>query len=510
MAKLLTLFTLLPKAHQITLSLLVMLTAIILMFPSEDAQASKQTGLVDKSNAQKTIETNTRYAVPLAFRTPLAPGADTITEVPADNISDDSTQSLQTGSDDNSQATADDEAFAKHLALLQTRPNGVDGVISELDEQIAQQKARLKQQAGNDDYTVEYYEVVKGDTLGGLFSRAGLSAKDVYDITQLPLAKKNLLKIMPGEEIAISKNDLGELKELSYRMDKVSTLVISHTNDNYKEVVNTKKVESRTSFITATIKSNFWNAAADAGLSGNHIMELANIFGWDVDFALDIRKGDNFSLLFDQEYADGQFLRNGKILAAEFINQGERYTAVRYTDGEYYSENGDSMRKAFLRSPVDFKYVSSNFNPRRLHPVTGQVKAHRGVDYVAAIGTPIKAAGKGRVIESSYNQYNGNYVFIKHNDTYTTKYLHLTKRKVKRGDSVKQGQIIGTLGKTGRVTGAHLHYEFIVNGVHRNPRTIDLPKSMPINRNEKGKFTSLSKQLMAQLKSNQQQQLASN
>ncbi|MCL1113295.1 MULTISPECIES: peptidoglycan DD-metalloendopeptidase family protein [Shewanella] len=514
MAKLLTLFTLLPKAHQITLSLLVMLTTIILMFPSEDAQASKQTQLVNPSTDTNSTETNSQYSVPLAFRTPTAPtiAKDDNTEEIADNIFDNSSLSPQKRnvSDDAVSETADDQAFAQHIAMLQTRPEGMDGVIKELDNQLIKQKEKLAQQASSDDYTVEYYEVAKGDTLGGLFSRAGLSAKDVYDITQLPLAKKNLLTIMPGEEIAISKNELGELKELSYRMDKVSTLVISHSDDKYKEVVNTKKVQSRTSFITATIKSNFWNAAADAGLSGNHIMELANIFGWDVDFALDIRKGDHFSLLFDQEYADGQFLRNGNILAAEFVNQGERYTAVRYTDGEYYSENGNSMRKAFLRSPVDFKYVSSNFNPRRLHPVTGQIKAHRGVDYVAAIGTPIKAAGKGKVIESGYNQFNGNYVFIKHNETYTTKYLHLTKRKVNRGDTVKQGQVIGTLGKTGRVTGAHLHYEFIVNGVHRNPRTVDLPKSMPINRSEKGKFTSLSKQLMAQLKSNQQQQLASN
>lgn len=157
------------------------------------------------------------------------------------------------------------------------------------------------------------------------------------------------------------------------------------------------------------------------------------------------------------------------------------------------------MRKAFLKSPVDFKYVSSNFNPRRLHPVTGQIKAHRGVDYVAAIGTPIKAAGAGRVIASSYNQYNGNYVFIKHNDTYTTKYLHLTKRKVKTGQYVKQGQIIGTLGKTGRVTGAHLHYEFIVNGVHRNPRTVKLPKADPIAKQERAAFTELSQTLMTKL-----------
>ncbi|AZG75233.1 peptidoglycan DD-metalloendopeptidase family protein [Shewanella livingstonensis] len=512
MAKLLTLFTLLPKAHQITLSLLVILTTIILMFPSEDAQASKQTKLMNQSVEQPDIETNKRYAIPLAFRTPTPPENDdtidhdgTIDAAPNNNLI-----SSNDSKDLNSGETPDDEAFAHHLAMLQTSTSDIDSMINDIDKQVAKQKAKLKQQVANNDDTVEYYEVVKGDILGGLFSRAGLSAKDVYDITQLPLAKKNLLKIMPGEEIAISKNALGELQELTYRMDKVSTLVISQHNEQYKETVNTKEIENRTSFISANIKSNFWNAAADAGLSGNHIMELANIFGWDVDFALDIRKGDHFSLLFEQEYADGQFLRNGNILAAEFINQGERYTAVRYTDSEYYSENGNSMRKAFLRSPVDFKYVSSNFNPRRLHPVTGQIKAHRGVDYVAAIGTPIKAAGKGKVVESGYNQFNGNYVFIKHNETYTTKYLHLTKRNVNRGETVKQGQIIGTLGKTGRVTGAHLHYEFIVNGVHRNPRTIDLPKSMPIDSREKNKFAALSKQLMTQLKSNQQQRLASN
>jgi len=514
MAKLVTLFTLLPKVHQITLSLLVMLTAIILMFPSEDAQASKQTTLATPSADKSSIATHKRYAVPLNFLTQTASSVNLDNDKNQAQPLDATTQNNANDTDENATAshgsTADDEVFAQHLAMLQTSTSDIDGMINDIDQQVATQKALLRQQAANNGYSVEYYKVAKGDTLGGLFSRAGLSAKDVYDITQLPLAKKNLLKIIPGEEIAISKSAQGELHELTYRVDKVSTLVISHHNGEYKETVTTKEIENRTSFISAKIKSNFWNAAADAGLSGNHIMALANIFGWDVDFALDIRKGDHFSLLFEQQYADGQFLRNGKILAAEFINRGERFTAVRYTDGEYYSQDGRSMRKAFLRSPVDFKYVSSNFNPRRLHPVTGQVRPHRGVDYVAAIGTPIKAAGKGKVIKSSYNQYNGNYVFIKHNETYTTKYLHLTKRKVKRGESVKQGQIIGTLGKTGRVTGAHLHYEFIVNGVHRNPRTIDLPKSVPINRKEKNKFTEISKQLMAQLKSNQQQQLASN
>jgi murein DD-endopeptidase MepM/ murein hydrolase activator NlpD len=482
MAKLITLFNLLPKAHQIILALLGIFTFVVLLLPSEDAQASKQT-----PKKSDTLQTNTRYSVPLAFRNPTAPDTSS---------SDQASQEM----------TSDDVAFSQHLSSMSSSSSSkTDQIINQIDADIAQQKIEqpVEQQ-------FEYYEVAKGDTLGGLFKRAGLSAKDVYDITQLPIAKKNLLKIIPGEEIAIRKTDDGNLAELSYRMNKISTLVINKQNDKYQETVNKKELETRQSFITANIKTSFWNAAIDAGLSANHIMQLANVFGWDIDFALDIRKNDHFSLLFEQEYADGEFVRTGNILAAEFVNQGERYTAIRYSDGQYYSENGNSMRKAFLRSPVDFNYVSSNFNPRRLHPVTGQVKAHRGVDYVAAIGTPIKAAGRGKVVEAGYNQYNGNYVFIKHNDTYTTKYLHLNKRKVKRGDTVKQSQIIGTLGRTGRVTGAHLHYEFIVNGVHRNPRTINLPKSEPIARSEKTQFDALSKQLMAKLKSNQAQQLASN
>ncbi|WP_394129687.1 peptidoglycan DD-metalloendopeptidase family protein [Shewanella maritima] len=487
MAKLITLFKLLPKAHQIALSLLVVFTLAILMIPSENAQASKQTGMTESTLSR--TNTDSQHTLPLSQRTPTPPS--------------------QVSAAGAYKATADDEAFSNHIAANK-HSQGQSDITSPTEiTQIDQQITQAKSQVHDSEVNIEYYEVARGDTLGGLFNRAGLTPKDVYDITQLPLAKKNLLKIMPGEEIAISKSDVGEFVELTYRMDKISTLVISKTDGEYAETVNTKQVETRTAFVQANINNNFWNAAASAGLSANHIMQLANIFGWDVDFALDIRKNDHFALIFEQEYADGQFLRDGNILAAEFYNQGERYTAVRYTDGEYYSESGNSMRKAFLRSPVDFKYVSSNFNPRRLHPVTGQVKAHRGVDYVAAIGTPIKSAGKGKVVKSGYNQYNGNYVFIKHNDTYTTKYLHLNKRKVKQGQSVKQGQIIGTLGRTGRVTGAHLHYEFIVNGVHRNPRTVKLPKSQPIAKAEKTKFTALSESMMAKLKSNQTQQLAS-
>ncbi|GAB1040199.1 peptidoglycan DD-metalloendopeptidase family protein [Shewanella algae] len=464
MAKLITLFKLLPRKHQILLSILTTITLITLLLPSDEAEASKNSA---------GPQTQVRYQVPLAFRTPTSPTAQ---------------QVVESGQHPDSEAAA--EALTERL-------NQQAEAALEVPEQTSPAIAEL-----------EHFEIKSGDTLAALFSRASLTAREVHDITQLPLAKKNLLKIMPGDEVAIGKNADGELQELRYRLDAVSTLIVRKQGKSYEEELAVKTVETRDKFARANIKSNFWNAGVEAGLTPAQIMQLATIFGWDVDFALDIREGDSFALMYEEEYADGEFLRNGNILAAEFINQGERYTAVRYKDGNYYSEEGRSMRKAFLRSPVDFKYVSSNFNPRRLHPVTGQVKAHRGVDYVAAIGTPIKAAGSGRVVKAGYNQYNGNYVFIKHNETYTTKYLHLNKRKVNQGESVKQGQIIGTLGRTGRVTGAHLHYEFIVNGVHRNPRTVDLPKAEAIAKSERVAFQQLSSQLMATLLRNKQVQVA--
>lgn len=461
MRKVITLFKLLPKKHQLLVSILFAATFIVICIPSDDSQASNQVPQVSDNK-----ELNTRYSVPLAFRTPEAPSRQL------------------------------DEPEASQRKSK--------------SENISSQPSPVAQKAKPSRYIadVERFEVKKGDTLAALFDRAGLSPRDVYEITLLPHAKKNLLKIMPGESLSISKDNLGDLAKVEYEVNEITTLHIEKNAEGYREHLSHKKVEKRNQFASATISSNFWNAGVAAKLTPNQIMQLATIFGWDIDFALDLREGDSFALIFEEEYADGEFLRNGNILAAEFTNQGDRYTAVRYTDGQYYSDSGRSMRKAFLRSPVDFKYVSSNFNPRRLHPVTGRVKAHRGVDYVAAVGTPIKAAGKGRVIKSAYNKYNGNYVFIKHNDTYTTKYLHLTKRKVKAGQSVKQGQIIGTLGRTGRVTGAHLHYEFIVNGVHRNPRTIKLPKAQAIARKEKSKFLAISKAIMAKLEHNKQVQLA--
>jgi len=231
------------------------------------------------------------------------------------------------------------------------------------------------------------------------------------------------------------------------------------------------------------INSSLFLAARAAGLKDQMILELANIFGWDIDFVLDIRDGDRFMLVYEKIFRDGEFLRDGKILAATFINQGERFQAIWYDNGEiadYYAPDGRNMRKEFLRAPLNFSYISSAFNPKRMHPILKRIRPHNGIDYFAPPGTPVYAAGDGTVIRSAYSATNGNHVFIQHPNSIVTKYLHFSKRAVKQGQKVKQGQTIGYVGSTGLATGPHLHYEFVLDGVHRDPRTVPLPKVEPL------------------------------
>lgn len=344
-------------------------------------------------------------------------------------------------------------------------------------------------------YEYEYL-VQKGDTISMILEQIGISNKQAYEISQLTQFSKKSKYIRPGDKLFIHTTKTKEFRKLHYNLDSEKQIVITFSNGDYQENIIERDIEKRIFFATAEISDNFWNAGIEAGLSPSQIMELANLFGWDIDFALDIRQGDSFSVLFEHRYADGVFVDHGHIVAAEFINQDQKFEAIRHQNGEYYNKEGRSTRKAFLRSPVDFTRVSSNFNLRRLHPVTGRVKPHRGVDYAAPTGTPIKAAGDGRVIKSSYSAYNGNYIFIKHSGNYITKYLHLHKRYVRAGSSIKQGQIIGTVGRTGRATGPHLHYEFIVNGQHRNPRTVILPQPKSIIASDKQDFLNLSNNLL--------------
>lgn len=359
------------------------------------------------------------------------------------------------------------------------------------------------------EYDLVDHKVKNGDNLAKIFKRAGFSAQTLHKLINTNAETRKLTKIHPGEILSFATAENGDLAQLRYVISKTDTLFVTLNDEgNYDTSIDSKEIETISKTAGGEISSSFWTSAIAAGLSERQIMNFADIFGWDVDFANDIRKGDQFGLIYESHYVDGEFIGTGKIIAAEFINQGQRYTAIRHTDGSFYTPEGRSMKKAFLRAPVNFKYISSSFNPRRLHPVTGQIKAHRGIDYAARTGTPVVASGNGKVIKAGYSKYNGNYVFISHGTQYVTKYLHLNKKLVKTGQKVKQGDKIGTVGSTGRVTGAHLHYEFLVNGVHRNPKTVKLPKSEPLPRSELAKFKPIAENFIAQLERNRELQLA--
>lgn len=343
-------------------------------------------------------------------------------------------------------------------------------------------------------------EVRPGDSLAAIFRRHKLSAQDVHLVaTSKPMGAR-LRNIFPGHKLQLAVDDENRLMHLKYAPGPLDELNYVRQGNTFVGEQITTEPERVRAYKHGTIDHSLFVASQRAGLSEGLTMRLAQIFQWDVDFVLDIRPGDAFYVVFEELYLNGEFIGNGEILAAEFVNQGEHYRAVQYVrddgDKDYYDETGKSMRKAFLRAPVEFSRISSNFNLRRVHPLWKTVRPHRGIDYAAPSGTPILAAGDGRVGKASRTTANGNFVVIQHGEEFVTKYLHLSKfgRGVKSGAKVKQGQIIGYVGATGWATAAHLHYEFLVNGVHKNPRTVSLPDATPIATPEMPRFKQFTHQ----------------
>lgn len=356
--------------------------------------------------------------------------------------------------------------------------------------------------------------VKSGDTLSTLFQQAGLTDRDMYRLVHSSKEAKGLIRLYPGHKLVFHFDENDQWVSLTHHIDALNSEVFTSTADSFDYQRIEKKPDVKLAVRSGTIDSSLYNAGVAAGLDEDLIMSLAGIFGWDVDFALDIRRGDSFRIVYEEKFLDGRRLGAGNILAAEFTNQNTTFRAVRYVDehGElqYYTPTGKAMRKAFLLAPLDFRRISSNFNPRRLHPITKTVRPHRGTDYAANRGTPVWAAGDGKVIASGYTEANGNYVVIQHGSDVQTKYLHLHKRAVKVGSRVRQKQVIGTVGSTGYSTAPHLHYEFLLNGVHRDPRTIvqKLPKVESISDAQLQRFLMQTQPLIAQLE--QTTTLASN
>jgi murein DD-endopeptidase MepM/ murein hydrolase activator NlpD len=348
--------------------------------------------------------------------------------------------------------------------------------------------------------------VKKGDTLASIFKNMGLSPALLHRITHSSDEAAGLAKIRPGQTLRVQRDEQGEFVELELVRDRLTSLHIRALDeDGFETVEQRKDVERRVANASGVIESSLFVDGQKAGLSDGQIMELANIFGWDIDFALELRAGDQFSLVYEDLYLEGEKLRSGDILAAEFVNRGTTYRAIRYEaeDGTvaYYDPEGHSKRRAFIRTPVKFARISSGFTQNRWHPVLKKWRSHKGVDYAAPTGTPVKATGAGRVVFKGNKGGYGRVVMIEHAGRYTTVYGHLSRfaKKVSEGSRVKQGQVIGYVGQSGLATGPHLHYEFRVAGVHRNPLTVKLPKSLPLPEQQKKDFKRQAAPLLAQL-----------
>jgi murein DD-endopeptidase MepM/ murein hydrolase activator NlpD len=349
-------------------------------------------------------------------------------------------------------------------------------------------------------------EVVVGrnDTLDAIFHRMSLNKADLAAIRNLPGIRQSLDFLKPGDAIKLTHTD-GDIQELSRKVSETQTLDVVRQNDGFEAKMIDNPVEIRVRTATATIDSSLFQAAGAADMSDTVALKLAGIFGWDIDFVLDIREGDRFTVTYQQIYQAGQYRHDGEVLAAEFVNNGRRYRAVRFVSDSgsagYYTPDGLAMRKAFLRAPVDFTRVSSAFNPHRLHPILNTIRGHMGTDYAAPTGTPVHAAGDGHVSFAGQRGGYGNALILSHGSNVSTLYGHMSHfaRNMHVGTHVQQGDVIGYVGMTGLATGPHLHYEYLMNGVHKNPQTVQLPGAEPLRADALEQFRAMAAPLIAGL-----------
>jgi murein DD-endopeptidase MepM/ murein hydrolase activator NlpD len=360
--------------------------------------------------------------------------------------------------------------------------------------------APAPQEAGLGFSTIEVV-VNRNDTMDRLFRRFELNLADLASLRSLPDMRGQVDRLMPGERLVLMHRD-GALVGLERKLSDSETLKVTRDENGFSTNVLENPLEIRTRTASATISNSLFQAANEAGLTDRVAFDLAEIFQYDIDFVLDIQQGDRFTVVYEEVLQDGAPLRIGNILAAKFINEGREYRAVRYVDaegrGQYYSPDGRSLRKAFMRAPVQFSRVSSRFNLSRKHPVLNRIRAHKGVDYAAPTGTPVRAAGEGRVRFVGRQGGYGNVIELEHGSGVVTVYGHLSRfaPKLHRGQRVDLAQVIGYVGQTGLATGPHLHYEYRVRGVHKNPQTVPLPDAEPIAADEKDRFLAATADLV--------------
>jgi murein DD-endopeptidase MepM/ murein hydrolase activator NlpD len=362
--------------------------------------------------------------------------------------------------------------------------------------------SNMAQQAG----VASTIEVIVGrnDTLDSIFRRMALDTSDLAAIRNLPGIRQSLDFLKPGDAIKLTHTD-GALEELTRKVSETQTLEVVREDAGFEAKMISNPLQTRVRTATATIDSSLFQAAESAHISDIVALKLADVFAWDIDFVLDIREGDRFTVVYQQIFQDGKYVRDGDVLAAEFVNTGKVYRAVRFVNDTgsagYYTPDGRPMRKAFLRAPVEFTRVSSVFNPHRLHPILNLIRGHMGTDYAAPTGTPVHAAGDGRVDFAGRRGGYGNAIVLGHSNSIATLYGHMSRfaKNIRVGSHVQQGEIIGYVGMTGLATGPHLHYEYLINGVHKDPQTVRLPGSEPLRAAALEQFRSAATALLGLL-----------
>ncbi|PMZ89625.1 MULTISPECIES: peptidoglycan DD-metalloendopeptidase family protein [unclassified Pseudomonas] len=459
-----------PKTHLLAASgIAALLSLALLVFPSSDVEAKKTTLSLELESPaeQLTQEQDAADAAQATNETATSPFAQ------IDNSAEDTQETAQAGP-------------APVPVVEEKKPASHREVI-----------------------------VTKGDTLSTLFEKVGLPATSVHDVLASDKQAKQFSQLKHGQKLEFELSPDGQLTNLHSKLNDLESISLTKNDKGYTFNRITAKPTVRSAYVHGVINSSLSQSASRAGLSHSLTMDMASVFGYDVDFAQDIRQGDEFDVIYEQKVVNGKAVGTGPILSARFTNRGKTYTAVRYTNKQgnssYYTADGNSMRKAFIRTPVDFARISSKFSMGRKHPILNKIRAHKGVDYAAPRGTPIKAAGDGKVLLAGRRGGYGNTVILQHGNTYTTLYGHMQgfAKGVKTGGTVKQGQVIGYIGTTGLSTGPHLHYEFQVNGVHVDPLGQKVAMADPISKAERARFLAQSQPLMARMDQEKATQLAS-
>ncbi|WP_045881073.1 peptidoglycan DD-metalloendopeptidase family protein [Pseudomonas chlororaphis] len=462
-----------PKTHLLAASgIAALLSLALLVFPSSDVEAKRTTLSLDL-------------------------------ESPVEQLTQDQ--------DDADAVQATNEAVASPFAQIENSPEDNAKTAEAAQEQPTPAVAEEKKAPNHREVIV-----AKGDTLSTLFEKVGLPAASVHKVLASDKQAKQFTQLKRGQKLEFELGPDGQLNNLHSKVNDLESITLTKGPKGFAFSRITAKPMVRTAYVHGVINSSLSQSAARAGLSHSLTMDMASIFGYDIDFAQDIRPGDEFDVIYEQTVANGKAVGSRNILSARFTNRGKTYTAVRYTNKQgsssYYTADGNSMRKAFIRTPVDFARISSRFSMGRKHPILNKIRAHKGVDYAAPRGTPIKAAGDGKVLLAGRRGGYGNTVIIQHGNTYRTLYGHMQgfAKGVKTGGTVKQGQVIGYIGTTGLSTGPHLHYEFQVNGVHVDPLGQKLPMADPIAKAERARFLQQSQPLMARMDQEKATMLASN